>query len=101
MAGLERNRKLSVSQQRPSKACKKIFVALKKLVSGLELEYRIDRLHVDLALPKKKLAVELDGWAHRYFPSMKARDRRRDGFLKRQGWKVLRVELHSDRKSVV
>lgn len=53
-------------------------------------EYRISNIHVDFAFPERKLAVECDG--HRYHASRddKTRDAKRDAFLKRRGWRVLR-----------
>ena len=54
-------------------------------------EYRVSDIHVDFAFPERKLAVECDG--HRYHSSRddKARDAKRDAFLKSRGWRVLRL----------
>jgi hypothetical protein len=93
LRGLKANRKLSCTQKKPSKVCKKIYYFLKSYATGLKLEYRISRLHVDIALPRLKRAIEIDGWAHRYFPSVKLRDENRDKFLASKGWKVLRLKI--------
>lgn len=69
-----------------------------------EREYAISHIHVDFAFPHHKLAVECDG--HRYHSSSddKKRDAKRDAFLKRRGWRVLRFtgdELRDDVGSCV
>lgn len=51
-------------------------------------EHRISRISVDFAFPAAKLAVECDGW--RYHHMHRERDARRDAFLRRNGWRVLR-----------
>lgn len=44
---------------------------------------------VDLANPDRKIAVELDGASHRT-AEQKARDAKKDAFLREQGWTVFR-----------
>ena len=50
------------------------------------------KYQIDLALPGPgyKLAIECNGKAYHSSPEQKARDRRKDRYLKRNGWKVLR-----------
>ncbi len=44
----------------------------------------------DFAIPSKNLIIECDGEA--WHKLMNAHDRKRDAFLKSQGWKVLRFK---------
>lgn len=53
-------------------------------------QYRIGRCHVDLAIPSAKLAIECDGKAYHSSPEQKAKDRRRDKFIRSRGWRVIR-----------
>lgn len=56
-------------------------------IKGFRLEYRVGTYSVDIANPKKKLAIEIDG---SYWHS-KSADRRRDRNLKQFGWKTVRI----------
>lgn len=48
------------------------------------------RYRIDLALPAYHLAIECDGKAYHSSPDQKARDRRKDRYLRKNGWRVLR-----------
>ena len=66
---------------------------LKKLGLNPEHQYKIDKLTVDFAFPKKKIAIEIDGLIgefHHGKEPQKRRDGNRDDFLQSQGWKVRR-----------
>ena len=52
-------------------------------------QFRIEAYYVDFAFPDIKLAIEADGAAH-HSDERKERDRKRDWFLRRQGWTVKR-----------
>jgi very-short-patch-repair endonuclease len=52
---------------------------------------------IDLALPEKHLAVEVDGRSHRYIVEQ---DQRRDQWLIRNGWTVLRFSDEEIRTSI-
>jgi len=54
---------------------------------GLPKNYRID-----LANPEAKIAIELDGGSHST-KTRRERDQRKDRFLKREGWKVIRLRV--------
>ena len=43
---------------------------------------------MDIALPDKKVDIEIDGEA---FHKNKEKDKQRDDFLKSEGWKVIRI----------
>ncbi|AND39586.1 endonuclease domain-containing protein [Cytobacillus oceanisediminis] len=48
------------------------------------------RYSIDLAIPTLKLAIECDGKAFHSSPAQKAHDRRKNAFLRKNGWHVLR-----------
>lgn len=48
------------------------------------------RYSIDLAIPSLKLAIECDGKAYHSSPAQKAHDRRKNAFLRKNGWRVLR-----------
>lgn len=48
------------------------------------------KYRIDLALPAYKIAIECDGRAYHSSTEQKAHDRRKDAYLRKNGWKVLR-----------
>jgi very-short-patch-repair endonuclease len=48
------------------------------------------KYRIDLALIGPRIAIECDGKAYHSTPKAKARDRRKDKYLKDNGWRVLR-----------
>jgi very-short-patch-repair endonuclease len=48
------------------------------------------KYRIDLALPTYKIAIECDGHQYHSTPEQKAHDRRKNAYLRQQGWKVLR-----------
>lgn len=48
------------------------------------------KYRIDLALPTYKIAIECDGKAYHSTPEQKAHDRRKNAYLRKHGWKVLR-----------
>lgn len=61
------------------------FVIPTKKKSGFPNHYKID-----LARPRKKIAVEIDGISHAT-KKVRAADKRKDQFLRDEGWTVIRV----------
>lgn len=61
-----------------------------------ELEKRLGRWSVDLALPLQQIAVELDGEYWHGLPAMVEKDRRKDAWLAEHGWTVVRVVMSKD-----
>jgi hypothetical protein len=57
---------------------------VKHLFSGLPNSYK-----VDLAIPERKIAIEVDGKSHK-LSSKKAQDKKKEDVLKALGWRVLR-----------
>lgn len=56
-------------------------------IRGFVLEHPFQRYSIDIANPKKKIAIEVDGW----FPRNSERDKRKERLLRRNGWKVVRI----------
>jgi very-short-patch-repair endonuclease len=48
------------------------------------------KYRIDLALLGPRIAIECDGKAYHSTPKAKERDRRKDKYLKENGWRVLR-----------
>lgn len=48
------------------------------------------KYRIDLALLGQRIAIECDGKAYHSSPQQKAHDRRKDKYLKDNGWRVLR-----------
>lgn len=53
-------------------------------------QHRIGRLTVDFAFPELAIAIETDGGKYHGTPAAMRRDRRRDSYLTRKGWRPLR-----------
>jgi very-short-patch-repair endonuclease len=56
-----------------------------------EREYSIGIYSLDFAWINKKKVIEIDGEQHQRFEEYKERDKRKDNFLKNNGWKILRI----------
>lgn len=69
--------------------------AVGELLDSLGIEYipqaTIDRLVCDFLVPDCRLVIEVDGDYWHNLPEQKERDRRRDWFLRRHGFSVLRI----------
>lgn len=57
-----------------------------------ESEYPIGIYSADFAWVHLKKIIEIDGSQHKRFEEYKERDKRKDIFLKKNGWKILRLE---------
>lgn len=68
-----------------------VYEMLKTLFpfSEIELNYPFSTLSLDIAIIDAKIAIEYDG---SYWHQDSQKDRRRDEFVKSQGWKVLRIK---------
>ncbi len=64
----------------------------------LEPQYVVDgRFTLDFAVMSKtrKIAIELDGAQHEIIGGLPVfEDRQRDGYLRGQGWQVVRISVH-------
>lgn len=59
-------------------------------------QYPIGSYWADFALPEYKLVIELDG--RQYHKDRSDHDRRRDAYMYRQGWKVMRFSYYDVKK---
>lgn len=68
-------------------------VARRLSLCGLraEQQYRVGRYRLDFAWPTMKIGLEADGWIHRD-PEKAGSDRRRDSWLRSEGWLIFRVD---------
>jgi very-short-patch-repair endonuclease len=48
------------------------------------------RYRIDIAIPKYRIAIECDGQEWHSAPEQKAHDRKKDRFLRKHGWTVIR-----------
>jgi very-short-patch-repair endonuclease len=77
----------------------RFFVFAMDKIPGLRPQVVVDSYRIDLAIPNKKVAIELDG--HEFHKSREHRtyDAKRERYLQRQGWQVIRftgTEIHKD-----
>ena len=64
-----------------------------------ETEVQVGHFLVDIAFPALKLAVEVDGAYWHSLPKQIAKDRMKDGWLKKSGWSLIRlpeVDIRND-----
>ena len=75
---------------RQSRTEKILFADMCNLGLKPRQQYSFDnKMQVDFAFPEQKLVIELDGKQHET-PEQKAIDKKRDNFLKSNGWTVVR-----------
>jgi very-short-patch-repair endonuclease len=73
----------------PSKTSGDFCRRLRKVgIRGLKREYPVGRRRIDIACPRLKMAIELDGI--KWHPK---KNQKRDRFLRRLGWKVFHVRF--------
>ena len=77
----------------------RFFVYAMHKIPGLHPQVVVDSYRIDLAVPEKKVAIELDG--HEFHKSREQRtyDAKRQRYLQRQGWQVIRftgTEIYED-----
>ncbi|MDQ0257954.1 very-short-patch-repair endonuclease [Evansella vedderi] len=68
----------------------RLYEALKRNGYPVSTQVREGPYSIDIALRGARIAIECDGKDYHSSPSQKERDRKRDAFLRRRGWKVLR-----------
>jgi very-short-patch-repair endonuclease len=59
-------------------------------ITGWKTNYPVGGYKVDVAFPKQKVAIEVDGWAFHSDPEVFAKDRKRQNAIALLGWQVLR-----------
>jgi len=79
---------------------RRLYDALLSRGHYIVTQYPMGRYRIDIAFPQYKLAVECDG---RQFHSTKEameRDRRKDNYLRSNGWTVIRISGRTINKSL-
>lgn len=65
---------------------------------GFETQYEVEPYRIDIAFPKHKVGLELDGHAYHSTKAQQARDELRDEYLTSQGWKMERIQGYMARR---
>jgi very-short-patch-repair endonuclease len=69
---------------------RRLYDALQLRGYYVKTQFPCGKYRIDLALPTYKIAIECDGRAYHSSPEQKAHDRRKNAYLRKHGWKVLR-----------
>ena len=83
---------------------RKLFNGLRSRDYFVTTQYNVGRYRLDMAILNLKIAIEADGKAYHSSPKQKAHDRKRDKYLRSQGWKVLRFsgsQIHNNLNNVL
>lgn len=78
---------------------RRLYEALKANGEYVKSQIPCGKYSIDLALPVYRIAIECDGKAYHSSEKQKVHDRRKDAFLRKNGWKVLRFtgkRIHND-----
>lgn len=80
----------------PYKKCespieRKLYIALLQNGYQVETQTPCGPYRIDMTIPGARIAIEADGKAYHSSPAQKAHDKRKNEYLKKNGWKVLRV----------
>ena len=77
----------------------KFFVYAMHLIPNLRPQVTVGPYRVDLAIPDKRVAIELDGHEFHKTQEQRTCDAKRERYLQKQGWQVIRYtgsEIHRD-----
>lgn len=69
---------------------RRLYDALTSRGHAVTTQVPCGKYHIDLALYGPRIAIECDGKTYHSSLEAKARDRRKNRYLKEQGWKVMR-----------
>jgi len=69
-------------------------------ITGWEEQYQLKWWSIDVAFPKQKIAVEIDGQFWHRYPNVIQKDRRKDEWLTLRGWRVLRFNADTMTKDI-
>jgi len=73
-------------------------------IRGLVSEYEVGSYYIDFAIPHLHIAIELDGHDYHKTKAQRTNDARRERFLEREGWRVIRFtgsEVYRDARYCV
>jgi very-short-patch-repair endonuclease len=89
-------RLLVAAADRADSAAERLLVRLLREagVTGWVLGHPFGPWRIDLAFPREKVAVEVDGWAWHVDAERFRNDRRKQNALVRDGWDPLRLTWH-------
>jgi very-short-patch-repair endonuclease len=82
----------------------RLYDALKFNGYNVTTQVKVGRYRIDIAIPSHKIAIECDGKAYHTAPGDKARDRKKDEFLRRNGWRVIRFSgrrIYRDMRGII
>lgn len=82
----------------------RLYDALKARGEYIRTQVPCGRYSIDIALPAYYIAIECDGKAYHSTPEQKAHDRRKNTYLKKNGWKVLRFSgkrIYNDLNGII
>lgn len=82
----------------------RLYLALKHRGELVKTQVPCGKYRIDLALPVYQIAIECDGKAYHSTDKQKAHDKRKNAYLKANGWKVLRFtgkRIYSDLNGVI
>lgn len=68
---------------------RRLYDALKARGEYIRTQVPCGRYSIDIALPTYHIAIECDGFSYHSSKTQKAHDRRKDAYLRANGWKVL------------
>lgn len=92
----ETSRLLTVAADRAASHAERLLVRLLRAagITGWELGHPVQGYLIDLAFPRQRVAVEVDGWAWHVAADRFVDDRRRQNALVNLQWTVLRFTWH-------
>lgn len=82
----------------------RLYDALKVQGEYVRTQVPCGRYSIDITLPAYHIAIECDGKAYHSTPEQKAHDKRKDAYLRKNGWKVLRFSgsrINRDLKGIL
>lgn len=77
----------------------RFFVYAMNRIPNLRPQVIVGPYRVDLAIPEKKVAIELDGHEFHKTRQQRTQDAKRERYLQKQGWQIIRftgTEIHKD-----
>jgi very-short-patch-repair endonuclease len=81
-----------------------LYNALKNKGYNIETQVRCGKYRIDMTLPLYKLAIECDGKEFHSNPEQKAHDRKKNAYLRRSGWSIMRIkgsQIHRNLPKVI
>lgn len=82
---------LNSERTEPSQAEQKTIEILNELGIDYEFQYPFGNYPLDFAFPALKIDLEIDSEYHHSLPDRIPKDKRRDYYVRKQGWKVIRI----------